>query len=170
MQQRRRDFTQRAGERLTIRCPSCHDHSMSKPRRSFEGQSTSSASPEAVWAIWTRPDIWPGDVVASAKIDGDFVLGAKITTRVKGYAPLTSKVTRIDPPRVWTGVAKNPGLTMTIDHIIEAAESGTVITERATMSGPFAGVAARLLGSRLETTFKATTAHCARLAEAQPAN
>jgi hypothetical protein len=139
-------------------------------RRSFEGTSTSSASPEAVWAVWTSPDTWPGDVIASAKIDGDFVLRAKITTRVKGYTPLTSKVTRIESPRVWTGVAKNPGLTMTIDHIIEPAATGTAIIERATMSGPLASVAALLLGKRLETTFKATTAHCARLAEAKPAD
>jgi hypothetical protein len=138
---------------------------MSK-RRSFEGKSPSSASPEKVWAVWTRPDIWPGDVIASAKIDGDFELGAKITTRVKGYTPLTSKVTRIEPPTVWTGVAKNPGLTLTIDHIIEPAATGTVITERATMSGPLAGIAAWLFGNRLKATFEATTAHCARLAEA----
>jgi hypothetical protein len=141
---------------------------MGEQRRSLEGRSTSSASPEAVWAVWTNPRVWPGDVISSAKIDGDFALGAKITTRVKGYPPLTSKVTRIEPPRVWTGVAKNPGLTMTIDHIIEPGETGTAITERATMSGPFASIAARLLGNRLEATYKTTTAHCARLAEAQP--
>ncbi|MFL6085088.1 MAG: hypothetical protein ACJ74F_18205 [Mycobacterium sp.] len=55
---------------------------------------------------------------------------------------------------------------MTIDHIIEPTETSTVITERATMSGPFAGVAAFLLGNRLKATYTATTAHCARLAEA----
>jgi len=139
---------------------------MSGRQRSFEGRSQCSASPEAVWAIWTRPDAWPGDVVASAKIDGDFGLGARITTRVKGYTPLTSEVTRIEPLRLWTGVAKNPGLTMTIDHVIEPAATGAVITERATMSGPLAGIAARLLGNRLAKTFTATTAHTARLAEA----
>jgi hypothetical protein len=32
-----------------------------------------------------------------AKIDGPFAVGAKITTRVKGYPPLTSTVTRIEP-------------------------------------------------------------------------
>lgn len=88
---------------------------------------------------------------------------------VKGYTPLTSKVTCIEAPTVWTGVAKNPGLTMTIDHIIEPAATGTVISERATMSGPLARVAALLLGKRLETTFK-QTAHCADLAEAKPAD
>jgi hypothetical protein len=72
---------------------------MSERLRSFEGQSTGSASPEAVWAVWTNPRIWPGGPIRSAKIDGDFAVGAKITTRVKGYTPLTSKVTRIERPK-----------------------------------------------------------------------
>jgi hypothetical protein len=138
---------------------------MSRRQRSFEGSSRCSASPEAIWAVWTNPDIWPGGVIASAKIDGDFGIGARITVRVKGYTPLTSEVTRIEAPRVWTGVAKNPGLTMTIDHEIEPADTGTVITERATMSGPLAGIAAGLLGNRLAKAFTATTTRTARLAE-----
>ena len=116
--------------------------------------------------MWTNPRIWPGGPIRSAKIDGDFAVGAKITTRVKGYTPLTSKVTSIEPPNMWTGVAKNPGLTLTIDHVVESGAAGTVITERATMSGPLAGAAARLLGNRLKSTFEETTAHCAHLAEA----
>jgi hypothetical protein len=138
---------------------------MSERLRSFEGKSTSSASPEAVWAVWTNPRIWPGGPIRSAKIDGDFAIGAKITTRVKGNPPLTSKVTHMEQPKMWTGVAKNPGLTLTIDHVVEPTPAGTVITERATMSGPLAGAAARLLGERLKATFEETTAHCARLAE-----
>jgi hypothetical protein len=54
---------------------------------------------------------------------------------------------------------------VTIDHVIEPAATGTVITERATMSGPLAAIAARLLGSRLAKTFTATTVHTADLAE-----
>ncbi len=60
-----------------------------------------------------------------AKIDGPFAVGAKITTRVKGYPPLTSTVTRIEPPRMWTGVVKGPGLTQTIEHLVEPTDSGT---------------------------------------------
>jgi hypothetical protein len=63
-------------------------------------------------------------------------------------------------------VAKNRGLTVTIDHVVESAATGTLITEFATMSGPLAGAAARLLGNRLKATFEETTAHCAHLAEA----
>ena len=74
-------------------------------------------------------------------------------------------VSRIEPQRLWAGVAKLPGLTLTVEHITELADSGTVLVERAILDGPLAGVAARLLGNRLTATFNGTTAHCARLAE-----
>jgi uncharacterized protein YndB with AHSA1/START domain len=140
---------------------------MSKPYGPFAGSSECSATAEDVWAVWTNPNEWPGDVIAMAKIDGAFGVGARITTRVKGYPPLTSTVTRVEPPHLWTGVAKAPGLTQTIDHEIEPTDSGTLVTERTVFTGPLAAVAARLLGGRLRRTFEATTAHCARLAEAR---
>ncbi|HZA12447.1 SRPBCC family protein [Mycobacterium sp.] len=139
---------------------------MSTAGPSIAGSSPCAAPAETVWAVWTNPSGWRGDVIKAATIDRPFGIGAKITTTVKGYPPLTTAVTRVEPPRLWIGVAKAPGLTTTIEHVIEAAEVGTCLTERATFSGPLAGVAARLMGKRLETTFGATTAHCARLAEA----
>jgi hypothetical protein len=73
----------------------------------------------------------------------------------------------VDSPRIWVGVAKAPGLTMTYEHVIETDGTSAVLTERAILSGPLAGVAARLIGKRLESTFAATTAHCAQLAESR---
>jgi hypothetical protein len=136
-----------------------------KSKGPFGGSSHCSASAEAVWAVWTNPAAWPGGVIATAKIDGPFAVGARITTRVKGYPPLTSTVTRIEPPRMWTGVAKAPGLTQTIEHLIESTDSGTLLTEQTVFTGPLASIAARVLGGRLRKTFGATTEHCARMAE-----
>ena len=62
-------------------------------------------------------------------------------------------------------MAKAPGLTQTIDHLIERTDSGTLITERTVFTGPLASIAARILGGRLRKTFEATTAHFGRLAE-----
>ena len=138
---------------------------MGEGKGPFGGSSHSSASAEDVWAVWTNPAEWPGDVIVMAKIDGPFAVGAKITTRVKGHPPLTSTVTRIEPPMLWTGVARAPGLTETIDHLIEPTDSGTLITERTVFTGPLASIAARMLAGRLRKTFEATTAYCGRLAE-----
>jgi hypothetical protein len=81
---------------------------MGEGKGPFGGSSHSSASAEDVRAVWTNPAEWPGDVIVMAKIDGPFAVGAKITIRVKGHPPLTSTVTRIEPPMLWTGVARAP--------------------------------------------------------------
>ncbi|MBV9088796.1 MAG: hypothetical protein JO044_02645 [Mycobacteriaceae bacterium] len=140
---------------------------MSQRRRSFEGSATCSAPAATVWSVWTNPPEWPGGIIDAARIDGNFVVGAKITMKVKGGPPTTSTITRVDPPRMWVGVSKFPGLTMTYEHMIEASDASTVLKERVTMSGLFAGVAGRLMGMRLEETFAASTGRIAGLADAR---
>jgi hypothetical protein len=141
---------------------------MGEAKGPFGGSSQSSASADEVWTIWTNPTEWAGDVgdvIVMAKIDGPFAVGAKITMRVKGHPPLKLTVTRIHPPMLWTGVARVPGLTETIDHLVEPTGAGTLITQRTVFTGPLASVAARLLGKTVRKTFAATTAHFGRLAE-----
>jgi hypothetical protein len=101
-----------------------------------------------------------------AQLHGSFEIGGRITTQVKGNRRLTSTITRIEKPRLWTGVAKAPGVTMTIEHVIDPTDTGTLLTERMILSGPLAALVARLMGRRIESTFAATTAHAAEVAEA----
>jgi hypothetical protein len=138
---------------------------MAEANGPFGGSSHCSASAENVWAVWTNPAEWPGDVIVTAKIDGPFAVGAKITMRVKGHPALRLTVTRVEPPVLWTAVARAPGLTETIDHLIEPTDSGTLITQRTVFTGPLASIAARILGRTVRKTFEATTAHFGRLAE-----
>jgi hypothetical protein len=140
---------------------------MGEAKGPFGGSSHSSASVEDVWAVWTNPAEWPGDVMVMAKIDGPFAVGAKITMRVKGHPPLRLTVTQVDAPKLWTGVAGLPGLTETIDHLIEPTDSGTLLTQRTVFTGPLASIAARVLGGTVRKTFEATTAHFGRLAESR---
>jgi hypothetical protein len=138
---------------------------MREARGPFGGSSHSSASAEDVWAVWTNPAEWPGAAIVMAKIDGPFAVGAKITMRVKRHPPLRLTVTRVEAPMLWTGVARVPGLTETIDHLIEPTDSGTLIAQRTVFTGPLASIAARLLAGTVRKTFEATTAHLGRLAE-----
>jgi len=41
---------------------------MGEAKGPFGGSSHSSACAEDVWAVWTNPAEWPGDVIAMAKI------------------------------------------------------------------------------------------------------
>src|SRR3954470_11464895 len=138
---------------------------MTQSTRSFEGSCASTASAEQVWALWTDPAKWPGGPIVMAELHGSFEIGGKITTQVKGNRRLTSTITRIEEPKVWTGVAKAPGVTMTIEHVIDPTDTGTLLTERMILTGPLAALVARLMGRRIESIFAATTAHAAQVAE-----
>jgi hypothetical protein len=138
---------------------------MDEAKGPFGGSSHSSASAEEVWAVWTNPAEWPGDVIVMAKIDGPFAVGAKITMRVKGHPPLRLTVTRVEAPTLWTAVARVPGLTETIDHLIEPTDTGTLLTQRTVFTGQLAPIAARILGATVRKTFEATTAHFGQLAD-----
>src|SRR5438270_4296794 len=122
---------------------------MTKRPRSFEGSSKCSAPASTVWSVWTNPPEWPGGIIDIAKIDGEFVVGAKITMKVQGGPANKATVRHVDPPRRWVGVSKYPGLTMTYEHVIDPADDSTVLSERVVLSGLFAGVAAGLMGNRL---------------------
>ena len=130
----------------------------------FGGSSHSSASVEDVWAVWTNPAEWPG-VSCQGQDRRPIRGGGKITMRVRGHPPLRLTVTKVEAPTLWTGVARVPGLTETIDHLIERTDSGTLITQRTVFTGPFAPIAARALGGMVRKTFEGTTAHFGRLAE-----
>lgn len=125
----------------------------------------SSASPETVWAVWTDPSCWVGGPVESAQAHGQFDVGGTYTTRVKGERPLTGTITVIDRPRRWVSTSKSLGMTMTIEHLIQPEDDGTLLTERLQFHGLFAPLVSRLMARRLEGTFSATTAHCASIAD-----
>jgi hypothetical protein len=59
---------------------------------------------------------------------------------------------------------------MTMEHIIEPVGEGTTVIERLFLTGPLAGVTARVLGRRLRSLISDTSAHVARLAESSQSN
>jgi hypothetical protein len=119
--------------------------------------------------MWTDPAGWPGGPIVFAELHGAFEVGGILIDRVKGGMTVRATITQIESPRLWVCVAKQLGLTWTYEHVIEPAGGGTVLTERAILSGPFAALVGRLIGPRLARGLAAVTAHCAALAEARAA-
>ncbi|WP_082947951.1 SRPBCC family protein [Mycolicibacterium monacense] len=140
---------------------------MGNKLRSVEGSSPCSAPAETVWEVWTDPSAWPGDVIEMGTVDGDFAVGARVGVKVKGGVKTYSTLTRVERPAIWTSETTFPGLKFTYEHTIQNHGAGTLLTERVIMSGVLAGVAHRLLRSRLEETFTAVTGYIGRLAEAR---
>jgi Polyketide cyclase / dehydrase and lipid transport len=142
---------------------------LSDSRYSLEGSSRSTGTPEGAWALWTDPSAWPGGPIETAQLHGDFEVGGKITTKVKGERALTTTITRIEEPRLWVGEANWPGLTMAIEHVIDPVGGGVLLTERSVLSGPLAPLMTRVLRRRLESIYANTTAHAAEVIEAKAA-
>lgn len=140
---------------------------MSNKLRSVEGSSPCSAPAETVWAVWTDPSAWPGEVIEMGSVDGNFAVGSRVGVKVKGGVKTYSTLTRVERPSIWTSVTKFPGLTLTYEHTIEPHEAGTLLTERVIMGGAFAGVAHLALRRNLRETFTAVTGYIGQLAESR---
>jgi hypothetical protein len=138
----------------------------------YEASTDTAASAEDAWAAWTDVASWSShDHVESASIDGEFRVGAKITTKARGFPSSTLTVTRADEPRAWVDESRSPVMRMSFEHVVDAGQSKTLLTERVRIAGPLGYVVGPLLRRRFEALFAASVAAVARQAEgtgAQP--
>ena len=135
---------------------------------SYEASGMANASTETVWAAWTDVVGWSAaDHIEFARIDGEFRVGAVITSKARGFPSSSLTVTRADHPSLWVDESRFPGMRMTFDHMIEPGDSGTRLTERVRISGPLGHALGPLLRRRLEVLFAASVTYIARRAEAE---
>jgi len=133
---------------------------------SYSGSAVTQASPQEVWAAWVDVARWSdGDVIESARLEGNFEEGSTIISKAKGFPSSKLTITRVDPHRIWVDESRSPGVRMSFEHVIEPRDAGTTITERVLIAGPLGGIVGRVLRRRLETLFAATTEQVARQAE-----
>lgn len=86
----------------------------------YSGSAVTQANPQDVWAMWVDVARWrDGDVIESARLDGDFQEGSTIVSKAKGFPASTLTITRVEPPRLWVNESRIPGLRMTFEHVIE---------------------------------------------------
>lgn len=96
----------------------------------------SSASTEAVWAIWADPTTWPTwdppvdavDVALEEGATGTITLAGGIT------APVTIDV--VEPGRRFLDRLTMGELVITIDHVVDAEGDGCRVTVSTVIEGP----------------------------------
>src|SRR5437868_10718662 len=136
----------------------------------YEASVMTRASAEAAWAAWTDGARWSRyDHIESAQIDGEFRVGAVVTSKAKGFPSSKLTVTRAERPTLWVDESRSPGMQMTFDHVVETGEGGTRLTERVRISGPLGRVFGPLLRRKLEALFATSVATVARDAVAAEA-
>ena len=138
---------------------------------SCSGSAVTRALPEDAWAAWVDVARWgAGDVIKTARLDGEFREGSTLVSKPKGFPAVTAlgiswTITRVEPPRLWVGESHGPGARMIAEHLIEPGEAGTKLTERLSFSGPLGGLLERIVQRRLQATLASMTEQIAREAE-----
>jgi hypothetical protein len=99
---------------------------------------TSSASPAAVWALWSDPGTWPDwdPAVRAVALDGPFAEGTTGRMTLTGgvEAPVLLEV--VDDGRRYRDRLTLGDLVIRIDHLVEPADGGSEITVATTIEGP----------------------------------
>ncbi len=99
---------------------------------------TSSATPAAVWALWSDPGTWSDwdPAVQGVVLDGPFAAGTAGTMTLTGgiEAPVVLEV--VEAGRRYLDRLTMGDLVIRIDHVVEPAGSGSEITVATTIEGP----------------------------------
>jgi hypothetical protein len=99
---------------------------------------TSSASPAAVWALWSDPGTWSDwdPAVEGVALDGPFAEGATGTMTLGGglEAPVVLEV--VEEGRRYLDRLTMGDLVIRIDHVVEPTGTGSEITVATTIEGP----------------------------------
>ena len=100
--------------------------------------TTTTATPEAVWALWSDVATWEkwDPAVESVALDGAFAEGTAGTTTLRGgiEAPLTLEV--VTPGARYLDQLTMGDLVIRIDHVLRAMPGGTKVTVSTTIEGP----------------------------------
>jgi uncharacterized protein YndB with AHSA1/START domain len=136
----------------------------------YEYSAETTASPEAIWAVWSDVESWgrwnPG--IESVTIDGRFQAGSAITMTPPGEEAVQLRITRAVPNQVFVDEAEFGGVVVTTEHRIERSGPGrrTAVTYRMLISGPGATEVGPEIGPQITADFPETVAGLIACAEA----
>jgi uncharacterized protein YndB with AHSA1/START domain len=99
---------------------------------------TTSAPAEAVWALWSDPGTWPtwDPAVEDVQIDGAFEAGARGTMTLTGGIEAPVLLETVERGSRYVDELTVGELTIRIDHVVTATESGAEITVSTRVTGP----------------------------------
>ncbi|MEM1116510.1 MAG: SRPBCC family protein [Bacteroidota bacterium] len=121
--------------------------------RAFAHTVTTTAAPEAVWALWTDVAGWPAWDVAldSAALDGPFAVGAR-GRLVPASGPASAfEIEAVDVGRSYTFATRLPLGALRVRRSWENAGPGQIAVTHAVS---FHGLGGRMLAGRLGPQFR----------------
>jgi len=125
-----------------------------------------SASPEAVWRLYSDVATWPtwDDAVERLTLDGPFEPGAVGTFKLHGQDPLEFRLLEVQPQRGFMDETSIPGGLVRFRHRIEPLDGGRVrLTHAVEIEAP--APVAEQIGALITAGVPATMTRLAELAE-----
>lgn len=137
---------------------------------SFSHTVETSASPEAIWSIWTAVGRWPEwDVeLESAQLDGSFQLGAIGQLTPKVGPPSHFVISQLDPNKSYTFTTQLPLCKLKVHRFFQpnrGVDDALRFTHEVSFSGPLAFLFNALLGARFRRALPVAMQEIKRLAE-----
>lgn len=110
------------------------------------------ASPEAIWEIWqdvTHWNTWDHGIEFST-IDGPFKTGATGTLKPKGGPLVHTKLTAVEPKKLFIDEAKLTLARIIVSHFLTESNGKTHVTHQIEMRGPLAFFFAFVIGRNMK--------------------
>ncbi len=110
------------------------------------------ASPQDIWNIWqdvVKWNTWDHGIQYST-IDGPFQEGTTGTLKPKGGPLVHTKLTRVEPLKLFVDESKLPFARIIVSHYLHESEGCTQVTHQIEMDGPLAFVFAFLIGRKMK--------------------
>jgi uncharacterized membrane protein len=132
-------------------------------------EEDTTASPEAVWSVWSDLAAWPewDATLVSVTLDGEFASGSFARLKPKGAKEIAMELLDVDPPNGFADLQLLPGAKMRTEHTVVAADGGgSVVRQRVTFSGPMARIFTFVIGRGLKRDMPAAMRNLVARAEA----
>jgi uncharacterized protein YndB with AHSA1/START domain len=135
----------------------------------YEHAAETTASPEAIWELWSDVAGWGGwnPGIESIAIDGPFEAGSSITMSPPGEDAVRLRITEAVPAERFVDEADFGGVVVTTEHRIEDAGGERArVVYRMLISGPGSDEVGPRIGPQITADFPETIAALIARAEA----
>lgn len=136
----------------------------------FSHTVETSASPEAIWRVWTDVPNWKAwdDGLKDAQLNGPFAAGAKGALIPDRGPKSTFRLTEVIPNQSYTFRTKLPLGALNVKRFLTTQNGKTAFTHEVWLTGVSKGIFGRALGRNYRKMLPDVMSKINRIAEQQP--
>lgn len=134
----------------------------------IEHSSVTTATPNAIWRLWSDVSVWPtwDEEFERVDLDGEFAVGTGGALHMPEMPPIPFTLTVVEPDVAFEDVSPFGNANLRFYHRLDSVEGGTRITHGAEITGEGGPAIAMAIGENLAHGMVRAVAKLAELAEA----